>query len=126
MAYMDQATKTKIAAALKAVIPAGWKYSLSVSNHSTIVCTITAAPVDIVNGVDWYEGKARPTYDVNPYHFERNIVNDDLRDTVRAIMGALNLDNFDHSDSQSDYFNVGHYVKCQFGRWNKPFTNTAA
>jgi hypothetical protein len=126
MAYMNQEKKTQIAAKLKAIMPKGWKYSLSVSNHSTIVCTITAAPVDIVNGVDWYEGKARPCYDVNPYHFERNITDADLRATVTAIMGALNLDNYNDSDPMSDYYNVGHYVKCQFGRWDKPFTNTAA
>ena len=126
MAYMNQEKKTQIAAKLKAIMPKGWKYSLSVSNHSTIVCTITAAPVDLAASVDWYQGKVRECYDVNPYHYESHVINDELRATLQAIMGALNLDNFNNSDSQSDYFHVGHYVKCQFGRWDTPFTNTAA
>ena len=48
MAYMNQEKKSKIAAALKGVVPDGWKYSLSVRNHSTIVMTITAAPFDLI------------------------------------------------------------------------------
>ena len=126
MAYMDQAKKKNIATALKAVVPKGWKYSLSVQNHSTIVCTFTEAPVDLATSVDWYEGKVREVYDVNPYHFERNTINPEFLAVLRQIMAALNLDNFNNSDSQSDYFHVGHYVTCRFGKWDKPFINTAA
>ena len=48
MAYIDQTKKAKIAANLKKVVPAGWKYSLAVRNHSTIVLTISAAPVNLI------------------------------------------------------------------------------
>lgn len=126
MAYMNQEKKKNIAAALKLVVPKGWKYSLSVNNHSSIVCTITAAPVDLATAFKWSDDRARDCYDVNPYHFESNVANAELLPVMRAIMGALNLDNFDNSDSMTDYFHVGHYVECHFGRWNKPFTNTAA
>jgi phenolic acid decarboxylase len=44
MAYVNQEKKAKI---LKKVMPKGWKYSLAVRNHSTIVCTIKSAPVDL-------------------------------------------------------------------------------
>ena len=48
MAYMNQEKKAKIAAALKTVVPKGWKYSLAVRNHSSIVMNIKSAPVDLV------------------------------------------------------------------------------
>jgi hypothetical protein len=126
MAYMSQDHKKKIAAALKKVVPAGWKYSLSVRHHSTIVMTVTAAPLDFSDKVDWYEGKVRPVFEVNPYHFERNILCDEFRATVKAIMDCLNLDNYDNSDRMSDCVNVGHYVTLTFGAFGRPFINTAA
>lgn len=33
----------------------------------------------------------------------------------------LNIDNYDNSDSQTDYFDVGHYTSINLGSWNKPF-----
>jgi hypothetical protein len=126
MAYMNQEKKAAIAAALKKVVPAGWKYSLRVRHHSTIIMTVTAAPVDFSDKVDWYEGKVRAEYDVNPYHYERNIICDEFRAQVKAIMDCLNLDNFNNSDTQSDYFHVGHYVELSFGAYGKPYVNTAA
>ena len=126
MAYMNQEQKKKIAAALKTVVPASWKYSLRVRHNSTIVMTVTAAPLDFSDKVDWFEGRVRPVYQVNSYHYERNILCDEFRATVKAIMECLNLDNFDNSDSQSDYFHVGHYVDFSFGSFDRPYVNTAA
>lgn len=127
MAYMNQEKKTSIAAALKKVVPAGWKYSLRVRHHSTIVMTVTAAPVDFSDKVDWFNGIPRSEYKVNCHHFERNIICDEFRATVKAIMDCLNLDNFNNSDTMSDYCHVGHYVDLTFGGTNdKPYVNTAA
>ena len=36
-------------------------------------------------------------------------------------MYALNIDNHNRSDSQTDYFDVGHYTSINLGSWNKPF-----
>lgn len=126
MAYMDQEKKKAIAAALKKVVPATWKYSLRVRHHSTIVMTVTAAPLDFSDKVDWYEGKVRETLEINAYHFERHIICDEFRATVRAIMDCLNLDNFNNSDTQTDYFHVGHYVDFSFGAYGRPYVNTTA
>ena len=49
MAFMNQDKKAVIAAQLKAVMPAGWKYSLRVSDHSTLRLLIASAPVDLLN-----------------------------------------------------------------------------
>jgi len=134
MAYMNQEKKAAIAAALKLVMPKGWKYSLSVRNHSTIVCTISAAPVDLL--ANWNEttaprravnGDLIPSkyVQVNTYHVRQQF-SGDVQDTMSKIVEALNLNNHDNSDFMTDYFDVGHYVDLNIGKWNKAFVLTAA
>lgn len=130
MAYVDQNKKARIAAALKPVMPKDWKWSLAVQNHSTIVLTISQAPVDLLaeytrvgNERRRYGDSShiRPDHaDVNHYHLD-GAFDGELLETFRKIVTALNTDNHNRSDSQTDYFDVGHYVKVQLGRWNKPF-----
>lgn len=130
MAYVDQNKKARIAAALKPVMPKDWKWSLAVQNHSTIVLTITQAPVDLLAEYTRV-GNARRRYgdsnhtrpdhaDVNHYHLD-GAFDGELLETFRKIVAALNTDNHDRSDIQTDYFDVGHYVAVKIGRWNKPF-----
>jgi hypothetical protein len=119
MAYVSQEKKAKIAAALKPVVPAGWKYSLAVDNHSTIVMTIASAPVDLPKIL---YGESKGHVGINHYHFERHFEgNPKMVEIFKKIVAALNLDNHDRSDIMTDYFDVGHYVTLQLGRWNKPF-----
>jgi hypothetical protein len=129
MAYMNQDKKAKIAAALKAVVPDGWKYSLAVRHHSTIVMTVTAAPFDLIGAFarSEYFDPATATYtDVNPYHYRNHLDDQCVADVFEAIFRCLNIDNFDNSDPMTDYFHVGHYVSLGIGKWDKPFVNTAA
>lgn len=114
MAYVNKEKKAKIAAALKTVMPKDWKYSLAVNNHSTIVLTVRSAPIDLVE----MNGGHRS---VNTYHYKKHFEGE-LLTTIDKIVDALNTDNFDKSDIQSDYFHVGHYVDFQFGTWDKAFT----
>jgi hypothetical protein len=136
MAYVDQSKKALIAAALKPVMPAGWKWSLAVQNHSTIVLTITSAPVDLLaevkrvvdaraerRGEQPIDGKTFTNFDVNHYHLD-TAFDGELLETFRKIVDALNTNNHDRSDIQSDHFDVGHYVAVKLGRWNKPFVVT--
>ena len=37
------------------------------------------------------------------------------------MIQALNTDNHDNSDIQTDYFDVGHYVELNIGTWEKPY-----
>ena len=122
MAYMNQEKKAKIAAKLKEVVPPGWKYSLRVRDLSVLIMTISAAPVDLVEGIrPAKDGRpARDYFDVVKWSIEE-IQDQDLRVTMTQIMEALNLDNFDESDSQSDYFHVGHYVRLKVGSDVKGF-----
>ena len=128
MAYVDQTKKAKIAAALKAVIPSGWKYSLAVQHHSTIVCTISAAPFDLIGAMqasEYFDPATADHATVNTFHTRTAFSDQCVADVFEKIVAALNTGNHDRSDSMTDYFDVGHYVGLSIGRWNKPFICTA-
>ena len=128
MAFMNQDKKAAIAAQLKAVMPAGWKYSLRVSDHSTLRLLIASAPVDLLNARP-DDAEIRAGYRINTsgnyrginlYHLDAEF-SGDLLATFEAIRNAMNLGNHDNSDVQRDYFDVGHYISIDIGAWNKPF-----
>jgi hypothetical protein len=128
VAYIDQATKAKLAANLKQVMPSGWKYSLAIRNHSTIVCTIKSAPIDLIKAFkssDYFDSQTATEVDVNPYHFRSHIEDECVADVVEKIFEALDEGNHDNSNIQTDYFDVGWYVSLHIGRWNKPFVFTS-
>ena len=134
MAYMNQERKAAIAAELKKVIPAGWKYSLAVRNHTSLVLTISAAPVDlcaeyqrVVNAKNAgrpFDQIAKPTYfGVNPFWLE-NQFDGELLETFQAIKAAMyskEVGYYDRSDIMTDYFDTAWYVDINIGRWDKPF-----
>lgn len=131
MAYMNQEKKTIIAAALKAVIPKSWKYSLSVDNHSTIVLTIKSAPVDLMaeifkvgnnrNCGDYQKFSAVPTeHGVNPYYLDRQFdAHLELFEDIKKAMYSAGW--YNNSDAMTDYFDIAYYIDIKLGRWNKPF-----
>jgi len=130
MAWVDQDKKAIIAAELKKAIPAGWKTSLAVRHGSTIVLTISAAPVDlceeyarVVNQKYAYRGDpniSRPNeVRVNEYYLENQF--DESLEVFEQLLKALNTGNYNNDDVQTDYFDRGHYVDINIGRWNKPF-----
>ena len=113
MAYMNQVKKKKLAGGIKAVMPKGWKYTLSVRNHMALVCTIWAAPAADVEQIKGDNA------DVNEYWIREHYTGK-LADTLEAIKDAMNVGNHDNSDIMTDYFDVGWYIDIEFGRWNKP------
>lgn len=122
MAYMNQDTKKRIAGKLKQVMPKGWQYSLAVRNHSTIVCTVKAAPFDVLAArAPSPYGQNDEYIDVNKYHYRNHFTDECLCDVFEAIFDALNDGNHDRSDIQTDYFDVGWYAELRFGRWDQPF-----
>lgn len=127
MAYVNQEKKALIASELKKVVPPGWKYSLAVENRSTIVMTIYSAPINIIKAfkpTPYFDPSTATHLSVNPFHFRSqmsHIANPALAETIAQILGALNTGNYDRSDPQTDYFDVGHYVELRVGRWDKPF-----
>jgi hypothetical protein len=126
MAYMTQDHKARIAELLKTIIPLHWKYSLAIKYHSTIVLTITAAPVDIIEHIKTVYEKTRSQerillkiekwVDVNPHYLE-NQFEGELLTLFKQIFQALNLDNYNRSNP----IVVGHYIRIHIGKWDKPF-----
>lgn len=122
MAYVSQELKKKIAGKLRNVVPDGWKYSLSVRNHSTLVMTISAGPESLCIK----DGERQSSFEINHHYLDRAIDKtvedrDEIVAVLKKIKSALNTDNHDNSDLHTDYFDVGHYVRIQVGKWDKPY-----
>jgi len=119
MAYVSQELKAKIAPKVKAILK---KYkvkgSLAVRNHSSLVLTVKEGAIDFIadhGGVHDYG-----SIQVNPYHYKNHFLGKS-KAFLSEVIPALNDGNWDKSDSQSDYFNVGWYVSVNIGKWNKPY-----
>jgi hypothetical protein len=133
MAYMSQERKSEIAPKVKSILNKyGIKGSLSVRNHSTLSLTLKSGKIDFIAnsnrvcGNDFYQVAKgfKPNtsnYDsINPYWFHEHY-DGDAKAFLTEVMEAMNGGNWDKSDIQSDYFNVGWYVEVQIGKWNKPY-----
>lgn len=132
MAYVNQEKKAKIAPMIKAISKKyGVKTSLAVRHHSALVLTVRQGSIDFIGNMnkvcssDHYQTSngfcaAKDSINVNPYHFQ-NHFDGHAREFLQEVVDALNTDNYDKSDTQTDYFNVGHYIDISIGRWNQPY-----
>jgi hypothetical protein len=135
---MSQEKKAKIAPKVKAIL-AKYKVkgSLAVRNHSSLVLNLKSGSIDLIeNYIDTdsktFHGnkmsqdqidyiRSKKSMDVNPYWFKEHFSGKSL-DFLKEIFVAMNDGNWDKSDIQSDYFNVGWYVDVNVGKWDKPYT----
>jgi hypothetical protein len=137
MAYVSQELKAKLAPSIRAVCKKyGIKASVAVRNHSTLVLNIKQGSIDFIeNYIETDKAKSYCNYmsetviagirkdqslDVNPYHY-RDHFSGHARKFLIEVMSIMNDGNWDESDIQTDYFNVGWYVDVNIGRWNKPY-----
>jgi hypothetical protein len=134
MAYISQERKAAIVPVVKAICRKyGVKGTLSVSNHRTLVLTVSQGDIDFVRNFNETCGSNhyflaqgwRPCTDnhisVNPYHFQSHFSGralEFLNEVHEAMKGS---EYFDKSDIQSDYFHVSHYIDINIGRWNRPY-----
>ncbi|WP_031571815.1 hypothetical protein [Acidithiobacillus thiooxidans] len=120
MAHMTKDHKARIAAELKKFMPKNWKYSLAIRHHSEIVMTIQSAPVDILAAAGKPDAKEMS---LTRYFRASELFksNPELAELFQKIRDALDLDNHDRSDLMTDYFDVGHYLTINIGKWDKPF-----
>jgi len=133
MAYIDQEKKAKLAPTIKSVCKKyGVKSSIAIRNNSTLVLNVKEGVIDFIRntndvcGNDYYQvaNGFRPItdeyMDINPYHYKKHHSGKAL-EFLNEIFQIMNDGNWDKSDSQTDYFNVGWYVDVNIGRWNKPY-----
>jgi hypothetical protein len=134
MAYVSQELKSKLSPAIKAVCKKyGIKASIAVRHHSTLCLNIKSGAIDFIGnsnrvcGGDFYQVQRgfKPNttgYDqVNPYHFQSHY-DGDAKAFLSEVLAVMNDGNWDKSDIQTDYFNVGWYVDVNIGSWNKPYS----
>ena len=121
MAYVSQELKAKIAPKVKAILK---KYkvkgSLAVRNHSTLVLNIKEGALDMYKDYGNTEDAQKFGIQVNPYWYKDHF-SGRTRAFLSEVIPAMNDGNWDKSDAQTDYFNVGWYIDVNIGKWNKPY-----
>ena len=138
MAYMSQEKKADILNKMKVALKGtGLKFSLGVRHDSTLVMKIQQGPVDFIANYNETVSQAhrfgqrvqvQPAanhLDVNAYYYKEQFTGSAL-EVLHTIIPILMDGNWDQSDSQSDYFNVGWYIELAIGTWEKPYVLTTA
>lgn len=130
MAYMSQDRKAEIAPVVKAILAKyNVKGSLSVRHHSTLTLNIKSGAVDFIGErvQQWGHDPLQDTtyLSVNRHNIEE-CYSGMSRECLIALRGAMMAGNHDHSDIQSDYFNVGWYIEINVGTWKVPYVLPSA
>lgn len=132
MAYVSQDLKAKLAPAIKSICKKyGVKATLAVRNHMTLVLNIKSGKLDFIKNFNetcatqpkYNERGFTPAKDaisVNPYWFGEHF-SGKSKAFLTEVIGAMKTGNWDRSDIQTDYFDVGWYVDVNIGNWKKPY-----
>lgn len=129
MAYVSKEMKAKIAPVVKELCKRyGVKATLAVRNHSSLVLNIKSGVIDFIGN---YNETCNPRHlaegsiQVNTYWCHDHFTGAAKDFLVAAVAALKGPDFFDHSDIQTDYFHVSHYIDINVGRWDKPYELTA-
>lgn len=115
MPFISQEEKKAKAPAIKSLLKKhNIKGSLSIQNNSTLTLTVQEGP---------YSFGVNPEYGHREIMFAHNgsDMSEIEKEFVRDALEIMNGGNHDNSDAMTDYFDVGYYVRIQFGKWNKPY-----
>jgi hypothetical protein len=124
MAYVSQELKSKLAPQIKAICKKyGVKASLAVRNHSTLALNIKSGKIDFIGDYGDSDDARKFGIQVNPYHY-KNHFGGKAKAFLSEVIPAMNDGNWDKSEIQYDYFNVGWYIDVNIGKWNKPYELT--
>jgi len=135
MAYVSQEKKAQIVAQAKPILKKyGLKATFAVSNGSTLYLNISQGPIDFAQ--NYNETMAAKPYGLKPdfiaakdriqisqYRYDEQFSGVALA-FLEEIWPVLMAGNWDNSDSQTDYFDVGWYCYINVGKWNKPYVCT--
>ena len=130
MAYVTQEMKKELSPAIKYVLMNyGYKGSIAITHNSTLVINIKSGP-DIIGNYNTNTKNAKNTFCgqamvVDHMQPNRHTVNErfssEFKDMLTDLFAAANAKNYDNSDVQTDYFDVGYYVTVKIGDWDKPY-----
>lgn len=113
MAYVSKELVSKVREALKREFPK-FKFLVSGTGQGTLNVVIKSGPIRFIDDV----GRTRTN--INHYHLG-NYYNADI---LQKIIEVCNRDNYDNSQPEYDYFDVGYYLSIHQGRWDKPYVVT--
>tara|TARA_B110000503_G_scaffold141270_1_gene234261 strand:- start:2478 stop:2858 length:381 start_codon:yes stop_codon:yes gene_type:complete len=123
MAYINQTKKQQLAPSIKKICKEyGVKASIAISNNSSLILNIKQGKVNFFKDYNVLskEESCKFGIEVNPYHYQ-NQFKGKSKEFLKEILTAMNDGNYDLSDIQTDYFNVGWYVSVNIGKWKKPY-----
>ena len=121
MAYISTEEVKVIREELKKKFPSrlGWKLSIVRRDYLSLSISIIQAPFELRNDQNnAYE-------QVNQYWIESR-ENKQSIPPLKKIFEIANKNNYNRSDVQSDYFDVGYYLNISIGHFGKPFTPNEA
>lgn len=125
MAYIDQDTKKTLKVAVDKVLKRyNAKGSLSIKNHSTLTLTLKSGPAlanDVMDATEYFKKNIYKGQDVNTYWIGRTFGGESYH-FLSEIVKAMNDKNYDNSDVQSDYFDVGYYISVKIGSYDTEYT----
>lgn len=133
MAYMNQDRKANLASGIKEILKRyGVKGTLSTDRYS-LTLNIKSSALDFIGNMNettkntpYYrelrlDADVRDYVQINTYHYRSQFSNKVIIKFFDEITRAMNIGNHDNSDIQTDYFDVGWYVRINVGKWNKPY-----
>jgi hypothetical protein len=125
MAYINQEKKATLSPKIKAICKKyGITASVAIRHHSTLVLNIRAGKLDFISNWKEHNKDSRETeinsINVNPYYVDQSY-SGECKKFLDEVLTVMNDGNWDKSDIQTDYFNVGWYVDVNIGRWDTPY-----
>ena len=133
MAFVSQEMKAELAPKIKAICKKyGVKASIAVRHHSTLVLNIKSSKIDFITNFNEtiaqrdptgnkHINQARTEIQVNTSWAHEHFTGKAAKFFAEVIPAMKGPKFFDHSDAQTDYFHVSHYIDINVGQWNKPF-----
>ena len=119
MAYVSTEMSKAVRAALKSKFK-GMKFSVRKNAHSSkIYIAILESSIDLSDDL------AGDSYaEINHYwldNFKHADIYKEVLAEVHKAAASVGSAYYDHSDSQSDYFNCAYYYSLSVGEWDKPY-----
>jgi hypothetical protein len=112
---------TEIRTELKRMYPA-WKFSVTIAPGGHAICVaLMAGPVSPFADPQPTDGYAQLNHRYLKELCNGHNITPAAVEMLQQVTEISNRHNWDNSDIQSDYFDVGYYFSLHIGKWDRPF-----
>lgn len=115
MAYITSERVAEIRKELKNKFPS-WKLSVTRQHYSVVKVVILKSDIDLTHLLHGHKYLRTDVFNVGD-----TFGTPEATAALQGIHTITNKDNYNNSDSQSDYFDVGFYVTISIGDFEKPY-----